>query len=110
MGKLANRVRRFEMDTRPVDPDTSRALQERWDAMPATSRVPGQIIGRKSAGCEATHGVFPKCNFSCKPCYHSADANKVRIDGPHTLKQIDRQMAYLRQRRGNGQFAQLIGG
>ncbi len=107
---MMTRLRNFEASSRPVDPETARALKERWDAMPARSQVPGQLIGRKSAGCEATHGVFPKCNFSCKPCYHSADANKVRIDGPHTLTEIDRQMAYLRKRRGNGQFAQLIGG
>jgi len=110
MSSLISRLKAFEQSSRPVDPDTARALAERWDAMPERSRVPGQLIGRKSAGCEATHGVFPKCNFSCKPCYHSADANRVRIDGPHTLNQIDQQMAYLRQRRGHGQFAQLIGG
>ncbi len=110
MRYLADRLRKFERESRPVDPETAQALKSRWDAMPATSKVPGQLIGRKSAGCEATHGVFPKCNFSCKPCYHSADANKVRIDGPHTLREIDRQMGFLREKRGNGQFAQLIGG
>ena len=110
MGSVKTRLRRLEEATRPVDPETAAALKRRWDALPASSKVPGQLIGRKSAGCEATHGVFPKCNFSCKPCYHSADANKVRIDGAHTLEQIERQMAYLRRQRGHGQFAQLIGG
>ncbi len=68
------------------------------------------MLGRKFTGCEATHGVFPKCNFACKPCYHSADANKVRIDGPHTLDEVSKQMKYLRRRRGWGTFSQLIGG
>jgi hypothetical protein len=54
--------------------------------------------------------VFPKCNLTCQPCYHSADANKVRIDGPHTLAEIEKQMALLRQVRGPRAHAQLIGG
>ena len=68
------------------------------------------MLGRKITGCEATHGVFPKCNFACKPCYHSADANKVRVDGPHTLEHVERQMKYLSKQRGWGNYAQLIGG
>ncbi|MFW2381885.1 MAG: radical SAM domain-containing protein [Acidimicrobiales bacterium] len=110
MRSLSTRLRSFERATRPVDPETADALKRRWDSMPESSRVPGQLIGRKSAGCEATHGVFPKCNFACKPCYHSADANKVKVDGTHTLEEVDRQMSFLRQQRGHGQFAQLIGG
>ncbi len=104
------RLRRYEIATRPIDPETEAALATRWRSLPESARVNGQLIGRRSTGCEATHGVFPKCNFSCKPCYHSAEANKVRVDGQHTLAEIDRQMAYLRSERGHGQFAQLIGG
>ncbi len=107
---VLSRLRDFEMATRPVDPDTAAALAARWATLPDSARLPGQLIGRKSAGCEATHGVFPKCNFNCTPCYHSADANKVRVDGPHTLAEIGKQMSFLRSRRGHGQFAQLIGG
>lgn len=107
---LVDRVRSFERASRPIDPETAAALERRWQSLPDSARVPGQLIGRKSGGCEATHGVFPKCDFACKPCYHSADANKVRVDGPHTISQITKQMAYLRQERGHGQFAQLIGG
>ncbi len=103
-------IRDFEIRTRPVDPDTAAALGVRWAELPANSKVPGQLLGKKSTGCEATHGVFPSCNFSCKPCYHSADANKVRVDGPHTIREITKQMAFLRERRGWGGFAQLIGG
>jgi hypothetical protein len=107
---IRHRLRRLELATRPVDPETQAALARRWHSLPASAQVNGQLIGRRSTGCEATHGVFPKCDFSCKPCYHSADANKVRVDGPHTLAEIGRQMAYLRTQRGHGQFAQLIGG
>lgn len=55
-------------------------------------------------------GVFPRCNLGCTPCYNSREANRVRVDGRHTLVEVDRQMAYLRSVRGTGQHAQLIGG
>jgi len=107
---LSDRFRTIEEATRPVDPETAAALRRRWNSLPESAKVPGQLLGRRSNGCEATHGVFPKCDFACKPCYHSAEANKVRIDGHHTLTEIDEQMRFLRQERGHGQFAQLIGG
>lgn len=61
-------------------------------------------------GCEGTHGVFPKCTMTCSPCYHSTDANKVRIDGNHTINSVTKQMEYLRKVRGPRAHAQLIGG
>lgn len=96
--------------TQPVHPDGARALRERWEGLPDGARTPSQLLGRHSLGCEGTHGVFPQCNLTCSPCYHSADANKVRIDGAHTLEEVDVQMAYLRHRRGPRAHAQLIGG
>jgi organic radical activating enzyme len=61
-------------------------------------------------GCEGTHGVFPRCNLTCTPCYHSKDANKVRVDGRHTVAQVEAQMALLEAQRGPRAHAQLIGG
>lgn len=104
------RLRQFEHASRPVDPESEVALRSRWDSLPSAVQVPGQMLGRRFTGCEATHGVFPKCDFACKPCYHNADANKVRIDGAHTIAEITKQMEYLRQERGHGGYAQLIGG
>jgi len=95
---------------RPVHPDTAAALSRRWSELPETTRTPAQLLGRRTAGCEGTHGVFPRCNLACTPCYHAKEAQQVRTDGPHTLAEIDRQMAYLRATRGTGQHAQLIGG
>jgi sulfatase maturation enzyme AslB (radical SAM superfamily) len=86
------------------------ALEQRWHELPTGVRTPGQMLGRKLTGCEGTHGVFPACNFGCKPCYLSANANRVRVDGTHTVAEVDRQMAFLRERRGPAQYAQLIGG
>ncbi|WNV75478.1 radical SAM domain-containing protein [Geodermatophilus sp. DSM 44513] len=110
LGRLRAGWRRLAERTRPVHPETERALAERWAALPEHVRTPAQSLGRHAVGCEGTHGVFPKCNLTCTPCYHSADANKVRVDGGHTVREVDAQMAYLRERRGPYAHAQLIGG
>jgi hypothetical protein len=103
-------ARSFERRTRPVDPEVRDALDRRWAELPDHVRTPAQLMGQKLTGCEGTHGVFPACDFACKPCYHSADANKVRVDGRHTVTHVDAQMAFLRRSRGPGAHAQLIGG
>ncbi|MEO8697293.1 MAG: radical SAM domain-containing protein, partial [Acidimicrobiales bacterium] len=110
MTTLRDRVREWERATRPVDPETSAVLEQRWADLPEHVKTPAQLIGRRIAGCEGTHGVFPACDFACKPCYHSADANRVPVDGPHTVAEVGRQMAFLSEKRGRGHHAQLIGG
>ncbi|MGH3437490.1 MAG: hypothetical protein ACRDRN_13595, partial [Sciscionella sp.] len=102
--------RRLELATRPVAPATAAVLARRWAELPEAVRTPAQALGRQGVGCEGTHGVFPRCDFSCRPCYHCADANKVRTDGAHTVIEIEQQMAYLREQRGPHAHAQLIGG
>ena len=103
-------MRVLERRTRPVDPEVRAALDQRWAELPDHVKTRSQTVGRHSVGCEGTHGVFPRCNLACTPCYHSRDANKVRVDGAHTLVEVERQMAYLRSRRGPRAHAQLIGG
>lgn len=95
---------------RPVDPEFAAALARRWAGLPETARTAGQVLGRHGVGCEGTHGVFPQCNLACTPCYHSRDANRVRVDGRHTLAEVKAQMGLLRQVRGPRAHAQLIGG
>lgn len=107
---IVDGLRRFELASRPIHPDTKRALALRWEQLPVHAKTPNQLLGRCAVGCEGTHGVFPKCNLTCSPCYHSADANKVRIDGDHTVENVERQMSYLRSVRGPRAHAQLIGG
>ncbi len=110
LSRLRTIPRRLADATRPLDPATDAALRRRWDGLPPHVKTPAQLLGRQSLGCEGTHGVFPQCNFACKPCYHSADANRVRVDGRHTVEQIRAQMAFLRERSGPAAYAQLIGG
>lgn len=107
---LAARALRIERATRPLDPAVDAAFQVRWEGLPDHVRNDAQMVGRRSLGCEGTHGVFPKCNFSCTPCYHSADANQVRVDGTHSVAQVREQMSFLQRERGPAAFAQLIGG
>jgi len=107
---LRARLRALERVTRPMAPDLEAALARRWEALPGHVKTPAQALGRRTAGCEGTHGVFPRCNLACTPCYHSREANRVRTDGAHTASEVDRQMSYLRSQRGPGQNAQLIGG
>lgn len=109
-GGMRLRLRCLLAGTRPVHPDTELALRRRWQELPEPVRTPAQLLGRRSPGCEGTHGVFPRCNLACTPCYHAREANSVRVDGAHTAAEVDRQMAYLRSVRGTGQHAQLIGG
>lgn len=108
--RMRNGVRRLERRTRPTDAAFAAALARRWAGLPEVVRTPGQVLGRFGPGCEGTHGVFPACNLACTPCYHSRDANRVRVDGAHTREQVEAQMAVLEQLRGPRAHAQLIGG
>lgn len=103
-------LRKWRDALAPVDAKTRAALDQRWKELPVSVRTPGQVLGRFGIGCEGTHGVFPKCDFACTPCYHSADANKVRVDGEHTLREVEAQMAFLERTRASHAHAQLIGG
>ncbi len=108
--RLLEWLRRLERRTRPVDPEFVAALDRRWSELPETVTTPGQVLGRFAPGCEGTHGVFPACNLACTPCYHSRDANRVRVDGAHTRAQVEAQMGVLAKLRGPHAHAQLIGG
>jgi hypothetical protein len=107
---LRRHLRALDETTRPVHPDTAAAVRQRWLELPPRARTSAQLLGRRTPGCEGTHGVFPRCNLACTPCYHAREANRVRTDGAHTVAEVDRQMTYLRGVRGTGQHAQLIGG
>ena len=109
MGLLV-RARALARVVRYGDPEFTAALATRWAGLPDVVKTPGQVLGRKAVGCEGTHGVFPKCNLACTPCYHSRDANRVRVDGGHTVREVREQMRLLRQHRGPYAHAQLIGG
>jgi len=102
---------KFEESTRPFNPEKASMLKKRWEELPDFIKTENQMIGRNSTGCEGSQGVFPKCNLACYPCYHSENANKVPINGEHTLNELDKQLRFLQKERGAGNtFFQLIGG
>lgn len=107
---IVRRLRALEIATRPVPADLRAALERRWAELPPHARTPAQALGQHSAGCEGTHGVFPRCNLAARPATTRATPTGVRTDGAHTAAEVDRQMALLRDLRGPGQHAQLIGG
>ena len=104
------RLRDLARLTRPVSPEALALLDARWSELPDGVKTEAQVLGRRIAGCEGTHGVFPRCNLACTPCYHAKEAQQVRTDGAHTVAEVERQMAYLEQVRGPAGHAQLIGG
>ena len=110
LARVLRGLRRIEVATRPMEPEREDALARRWAELPTTVRTPTQMLGRRISGCEGTRAVFPRCNLACSPCYHSREANRVRVDGAHTVREVAAQMRLLRELRGPGQPAQLIGG
>jgi len=108
--RIAGAAVALDARTRPEPIALSAALARRWAELPEGVRGPGQMLGRRVSGCEGTQGVFPRCNLACTPCYHSRDANRVPVDGAHTVRELRAQMRLLNRLRGPGQPAQLIGG
>ena len=109
-GGVIGWLRELERMTKPADSEFVAAMRRRWAELPQIVKTPGQVLGRHGVGCEGTHGVFPKCDLTCTPCYHSRDANQVRVDGNHTLREVTAQMGLLHRLRGPRAHAQLIGG
>lgn len=108
--RVGSWLARLEVLTRPVHPQTLAALERRWAELPDAVKTASQALGQHAVGCEGTHGVFPRCNLACTPCYHSRDANRVKVDGGHTRREVADQMGLLRRLRGPRAHAQLIGG
>ncbi len=77
------RIRREAAETRA-------ALAAAWAGLPERLRGPTQFLGRWYAGCGATIGVMPRCDFSCSGCYLGAGANQL------TARPLDEVKAQLR--------------
>lgn len=83
------------------------ALAAAWAALPPTLRLPTQFLGRHYAGCGATIGAMPRCDFTCRACYLGPDANSAR---PLPLTAVKAQMRELRAWLGPGGNLQLTDG
>ena len=89
IGRLLARARALADATRPEPRALREALDRRWAELPPGARFRAQSIGRRTAGCEGTRGVFPRCDLACTPCYHSREANRVQVEGAHTVAEIE---------------------
>ena len=72
------RFRRDAAETRAV-------LAAAWAGLPDRLRGPTQFLGRWYAGCAATIGVMPRCDFTCGGCYLGKGANQL---APRPLDEI----------------------
>jgi len=82
-------------------------LAAAWELVPQSFRGPTQFMGRQYAGCGATIGAMPKCDFSCRGCYLNADANRAR---PAPISEIKQQLQQIRAWLGPCGNVQLTDG
>jgi hypothetical protein len=82
-------------------------LARAWAALPDELRTPTQFLGRQYAGCGATIGVMPRCDFTCGGCYLGADANRMR---PRPLAEVQAQMRLVRAWLGPAGNLQITDG
>jgi hypothetical protein len=87
--------------------DTRATLAAAWSRLPERLRAPTQFLGRQYAGCAATIGVMPRCDFACRGCYLGADANRAR---PLALAELKQQLRQIRAWLGWGGNVQLTDG
>jgi hypothetical protein len=83
------------------------ALAAAWAALPGALRGPTQFLGRQYAGCAATIGAMPRCDFTCGGCYLGRDANRMR---PAPVDELKRQMRVIRSWLGPAGNLQLTDG
>ena len=94
------RIRREAAETRAV-------LAAAWAGLPERLRGPTQFLGRYYAGCGATIGVMPRCDFTCGGCYLGARANQL---GARALEEVKAQLRAIRAWLGPAGNLQLTDG
>lgn len=95
------------MSWRAQTAETRAILAAAWDALPPALRLPTQFLGRQYAGCGATIGAMPRCDFRCGGCYLGHDANSAR---PLSLAELDAQLERLRAWLGPAGNLQITDG
>ena len=83
------------------------ALAAAWATLPPALRTPTQFLGRQYAGCAATIGAMPRCDFTCTGCYLGEDANRSR---PRALDELKEQIRHAREWLGPAGNLQLTDG
>ena len=91
----------------PRDPERLESLARRSEDLPPQQMVYNQVLGRFSAGCAATHGVYERCNFGCTACYLGPSANQQSAMPFYLVRE---QLQHLRQTMGPGANIQITSG
>lgn len=78
-----------------------------WNHLPDKLRGPTQFLGRHYAGCGATIGAMPACDFRCTARYLDEVSNRV---SPLPLGKVKAQIRALRQWLGPAGNLQLTDG
>lgn len=93
---------------RPPGQELEAACEARSLHLPARVRsLRHQWLGKRNAGCGATHGILEACNFSCTACYLAPTAQKTP---PLPFEQVKAQLDALREELGPGGNAQITAG
>jgi len=96
------------MAYRPPHDELKRSCERVANGLPrAVRELPRQWLGKRNAGCGATHGVLEACDFSCTACYLAPTAQKTP---PLTFEQVMTQLDALRAHLGPGGNAQITAG
>jgi len=91
----------------PVPTESRLLLREKWDQLSDVLQTPRQLFGRHQEGCGATIGTMPRCDFACRGCYLSANANRIPAC---SLDEVKRQIRLLRTFLGPKGNLQLTDG
>lgn len=87
--------------------ESRRQLAAAWTRLPPSLRGPTQFLGRHYAGCGATIGVMPRCDFACTGCYLGVEANRAPA---RSVGEIQEQLRQLRAWLGPAGNVQLTDG
>ncbi len=92
---------------KPVSAETREILRNARGKLPKEAFTGIQYVGIQYAGCGATIGVMPRCDFACRGCYLNESANRTPKETPDGIKQ---QLRTIRQWLGEGGNVQITDG
>ena len=90
-----------------VSMETRNILRNASEALPDKFKTHKQFLGEQYAGCGATIGVMPRCDFACRGCYLGKEANRIP---PESVAGIKQQLRVIQGWLGVGGNVQITDG
>ncbi len=97
----------FRSILQPAQNETKEILANARKSVPLRFRTSNQFLGGQHAGCAATIGVMPRCDFACKACYLGKEANRIPME---SVAGIKKQLDQIRTWLGWGGNVQITDG